>query len=237
MTWKVVCAGGHRGEGEMTLAGDTYTGKMTFTSPDGSGTMKMRGRKVGGTCVVGQSLAAAAPQQQQIMDMMQQQQAMQQTMMARELAKECQKAVKEMNVALFTMGEPYGCKDPKQVKAFCDRLGTADGMAQLQSQGGDALDQAATFCKRDPAQLRASLCAQALRAEDLQTLGRNCPKETRTLAQRECAGKESSNLPGKYQSFCITYAKDLLVTPRPEDQTKKKAVEEGTKLLKGLFGR
>jgi hypothetical protein len=245
MTWKMVCADGGRGTGEMTLAGDSYTGRMAFTSDEGAMTMKLRGRKVGGACVMGQPLAAGG-QQQQMMEMMQRQQQqglqmqqMQQQMMARELATQCQEAVTEMNLTLFTMEGAYGCKDPKQVKAFCDRLGTRDGFSRLQGkgQGQGAVDQAAAFCKQDPARLRARLCAEAERAEDLDLLGRSCPKETRALAQRECAGKESSNLPSTYQSFCLTYARDLLAAPTPRNDVKEKAVDEGKKLLKGLFGR
>lgn len=242
ITWKVVCSGpdGGSGEGEMTVSGDTYKGRMTISSAGGGGTMKLNGRKIGGACVVGQAIASGAQkQQQEMMAMVQQQQRLQQETMTRELAKECQKAAKNMEVTLFASGGPYGCKDPAVRQAFCDRMGTREGFVKLQSHGAESLGQAATVCRKDPAQIRAGFCATAKREEDLGFLGKYCPRETRELAQRECAGKESSNLPGKYQDFCLTYGKELLAQPKPEEEkdAKSKAKDEGVKALKGLFGR
>lgn len=242
VTWKVVCSGPEAGsgEGELDLRGDTYTGRMSFSGGGGAGTMKLSGRKVGGACVVGQPIASGAQkQQQELMATMKRQQQAQQETMTRELAKECQKAVKEMNVALFATGGPYGCKDPADQKALCDRMGTREGFARLQAHGDASVDQAATLCRKDPARIRAGFCAAAQREEDLAFLGKNCPKETREVAQRECAGKESSNLPGKYQDFCLAYGKELLAQPKPQEEkdAKGKAMDQGVKALKGLFGR
>ncbi len=239
ITWKVVCSGpgGGSGEGEMTVSGNTYAGRMTFTSAGGAGTLKLNGRKVGGACVVGQAIASGAQRQQR--EMMATMQKQQQETVTRELAKECQKAVKNMEVTLFASGGPYSCKDPAVRHAFCDRMGTREGFAKLQSHGTESLDQAATVCRKDPARLRAGFCAAAQREEDLTFLGKYCPRETRETAQRECAGKESTNLPGKYQSFCLAYGKELLAQPKPEEEKdpKDRAVDQGMKALKGLFGR
>ena len=49
-TWSVDCAGEMpmKGEGEMTFAGDSYTGSVKFTGLEMPMTVKLSGKKIGG---------------------------------------------------------------------------------------------------------------------------------------------------------------------------------------------
>lgn len=55
VTWKTVCEGGMSGEGEITYAdADNYAGAIRFTSPHGSMTAKLTGKRLGDPCEVKQ---------------------------------------------------------------------------------------------------------------------------------------------------------------------------------------
>lgn len=49
VTWKMTCTGqaAMTSEGEMTFAGDSYTGTMKMTTPQGPMSMKMSGKRAG----------------------------------------------------------------------------------------------------------------------------------------------------------------------------------------------
>jgi hypothetical protein len=49
VTWKMACTGREAmtGEGEMTFAGDSYTGLMKMMMPQGSMAMTMSGKRLG----------------------------------------------------------------------------------------------------------------------------------------------------------------------------------------------
>jgi hypothetical protein len=49
VAWKMVCTGqgAMTGDGEMTFTGDTYTGAMKMTTPQGAMTMQLAGKRVG----------------------------------------------------------------------------------------------------------------------------------------------------------------------------------------------
>ena len=47
VTWKTVCEGNMTGLGEITRTGDAYTGSIKFTTPQGSMTTKLSGKRLG----------------------------------------------------------------------------------------------------------------------------------------------------------------------------------------------
>jgi hypothetical protein len=48
VTWKMACSAQKMtGDGEMVFSGDSYTGKMNLTMPQGSMSMKYTGKRIG----------------------------------------------------------------------------------------------------------------------------------------------------------------------------------------------
>lgn len=246
-TWKMACDEPEKmtGAGSMTRDGDTYRGTMEVTSREGSMQMKMSGRKIGGACELGKPVAGDARQAEAMAMMEQAKQGM-----AREMDKECKTAVREMNPALFLMKGAYTCQGTPQQAEFCKRLTTDEGFRKASKGGAESLEASAKLCQADLAALRSRACAAAAKARDLAFLGASCPAERKALAQKECAGKEDSNLAPDLRDFCLRHGKELLVQdpkakskkksapaePEPEPDPREGAVDQGKKALKGLLG-
>jgi hypothetical protein len=243
-SWKMACDGPEKmsGQGTMTRDGDAYRGTMTFSGTSGSGRMKLSGRKVGGACVVGQPLPGDN-RQAEIMALMEQ--SKQDT--AKGIDKECRKAARDVEPALFLMTGTFTCKGTPHQAEFCKRLQTVEGFQRASKAGEETLEKAAGLCQVDLVALRGRFCSEAAQRKDLAFLGSSCPAERKALAQKECAGKEDSNLAPGIRDFCLAYGKELLVQDpkakkkkgapvEPEGEPKDGAVDQGKKALKGLFG-
>jgi len=245
-TWKMACDQPEKmtGAGSMTRDGDTYRGTMDVTSKQGAMQMKMSGRKIGGACEVGKPVASDARQAEMMAMMEQSKQGM-----ARELEKQCTSAVREMNPALFLMTGAYSCQGTPQQAEFCKRLQTDEGFHKAGRAGEENLEKSAKLCKVDLAPLRSRACADAAKRKDLAYLGANCPVERKAMAQKECAGKEDSNLAPDVRDFCLRHGKELLIQDpkakatkkksapaEPEAEPKEGAVDQGKKALKGILG-
>lgn len=254
MTWKMVCKDGTSGEGKLDYAKDRYDGVTTVRMNGGmTMTMKMKGRLLGEAC----DLQA----QQRSMDAMKQQ--AEESRVRAEASQQqlaeglCAQGVDQMNPQFFDPRGGVGCKDPKAKDEFCARLVTWQGYGLLQSRGPAAAQdvaKAAKLCGKDPRALPPVVCAGALQdasgsypdASALDYVATSCPPEKALLAKRECAGRSYTGRDAPaapYQRFCTRYAGDLLrkapakAPASTEGAAKDKAVEEGKKLLKGLFGR
>lgn len=244
-TWKMSCDEPEKmtGVGSMTREGDTYRGTMEITSRQGSMQTKMSGRKIGGACEMGKPVPGDTRQAEMMAMMEQSKQGM-----ARELEKECQSAVQEMNPALFVMKGACPCQGTPQQAEFCKRLQTDEGFRKVSKAGQENLEKSAGLCKVDLAALRARACAAAVKARDLAYLGARCPAERKAMAQKECAGKEDSNLAPDVRDFCLRHGKELLIQDpkakakkkgapaEPEPEPKEGPVDQGKKALKGLLG-
>ena len=246
-TWKMACDGPEKmsGQGTMTRDGDTYRGSMSFTSAGGSGRMKMSGRKVGGACELGKPLPGD-DRQAQVMALLEQ--SKQDS--ARGIDQECRKAAKNVEPTLFLMTGAFTCKGTPHQAEFCKRLQTVEGFQRARKGGEESLERSAALCQVDLAALRGRFCTEAGKKKDLAFLGANCPAERKALAQKECAGKEDSNLASEIREFCLTYGKELLVQdpkakkgkgkksppPETEEPPPEGAVDQGKKALKGMFG-
>lgn len=233
MTWSMTCDGEERmtGEGEILQRPDGYDGKMTVRSSQGEMLMKMSGKKLGTAC-------DAAGMKRQVAALQAEGAALQ--------AQGCKDMASGMVLSMFT-GPSAMCKDPADRAAVCRQAATPAGITALSAQPASATDGLPSLCGKDLAALRAEACADAARREAerrcsdgsdglLAFLGQQCPTETRTVAQRECAGRTYTGLTACYRSFCTTYAGDLLdkgkktppPTPKPEDaagDAAKKAVK------------
>ncbi len=244
-TWKMACDEPEKmtGSGSMTRDGDTYRGSMDVTTGQGTMQMRMNGRKIGGACEMGKPVPGDT-RQAEVAAMMEQ--SRQGT--ARELEKECKKAVREMNPALFLMKGAFTCQGTPHQAEFCKRLQTDEGFRLASRTGEESLEKSAGLCRVDLAALRGRACAAAVKGKDLDYLGASCPAERKAMAQKECAGKEDSNLAPAVRDFCLRHGKELLVQD-PKPKAKKKgapaegtpdategAVDQGKKALKGLLG-
>jgi hypothetical protein len=244
-TWKMACDEPEKmtGAGSMTRDGDTYRGTMDVTSKQGSMQMKLSGRKIGGACELGKPVPGDARQAEMMAMMEQSKQGM-----AKEMEKECTKAAREMQAALFLMQGAYTCQGTPQQAEFCKRLKTDEGFRKAGQVGEENLEKAAKLCKVDLAAVRSRACAAAAKARDLAYLGASCPAERKALAQKECAGKEDSNLAPDLRDFCLRHGKELLIQDpkakakkksaeaEPEPEPKEGAVDQGKKALKGILG-
>ncbi len=221
------------GSGEMIYEGsDRYTSRMTMTSEGQTMTMVTRGQKLG-ACD-----ASAAKRQVEAL----------QGQAAAGMAQACASMVETMMPANL---ETYQCP-PSDKQALCRRLETKAGFAAVaarQPTGNPTLDAAtlpevARFCAVDAEALRARLCGDASRSEDLEFLGASCPAQAQVIAQRECAGRSFTTPPSpRYRDFCGTYARAMMQdgaeggaegegTGSPGGE----AVREGARRLKGMLG-
>lgn len=246
-SFDVQCPDG-QGSGEMIFEGqDGYTSTMTMTA-DGQ-TMKMvtRGRRIG-DCDAGAAKRQMAAVQAQA-----------QAQASQGMAQMCGSMV---DALLPGNLETYQC-EPSYKEALCKKFATRPGFAEVasrQATGQAVLDsgtlpEVARYCGVDGEGLRARLCGEASRGEDLDFLGRACPEQGRAIAQRECAGRSFTSPPAeRYREFCGQYAREMMQGPAraqaapgnaadgPADgagsgsSAPGRAVEEGAKKLKGLLG-
>jgi len=242
-TWKMACDGAEKmtGSGTMTRDGDTYRSVVNVSSAHGAMQMKMDGRKIGGACEVGKPLPGDT-RQAEAMAMMEQSKRD----MARGMEQECAKAARNMEPTLFLMQGAFTCQGTPQQAEFCKRLQTEEGFLTLSKAGAESLEGSAKLCKVDLSALRGRLCADAVKARDLAFVGASCPAERKALAQKECAGKEDSNLAPEVRDFCLRHGKELLAkdpkakkkgaSDEPEPDAKDGAVDQGKKALKGILG-
>ena len=223
------------GTGEMIYEGtDRYTAKMSMTSEGRTMTMVTHARKIGACDASAMKRQVEAIQGQAAAGMEQACASMVETMMPANL-------------------ETYQCA-PRYKQELCQKLQTKPGFASVaarQPTGNPTLDSAmlpevARFCAVDAEGLRARLCGEAGRSEDLEFLGASCPAQAQAIAQRECAGRSFTTPPApRYRDFCGTYARAMMQdgsgegsaagepgTPAPGGE----AVREGARRLKGMLG-
>jgi hypothetical protein len=248
MSWKIVCTGENAmtGEGEMTKAGDTYSGQTKMTTARGSMNMKLRGKKLGGDCDVEELKKKGEEMKKQV----EAQQAELKVRQAEAAKSACDTGVKQMQTSQM-FGQFAQCKDPARQAEFCARMKTASGyrlvMAQAQQEkqtrgmvaGPEA---AAKGCGADLAAIKADLCARGEKVDDLAFLADFCPEQAKVLAKRECAGRGYTAMQGsRYATFCSRVwgsrqdeqSQENADAPKKKD-TKEEAVDKGKKLLKGL---
>jgi hypothetical protein len=211
-TWKMQCAGppAMTGEGEITRSSpDAYSGWMKMAAPQGTMTMNLTGRRIG-ECDAGEAKkereAAVARIQAQVA-------AAEQTA-ADAKRQTCMAPVESMDLRTLNM-QAVVCDDPSYKAAFCDRLKTYDAQKQLcareKSEPDNGLTAAVRACAADETALRKSLCDQATKLEDFNSIGGCCPDETQKLAAEHCAGRTYTSMAGdKYQPFCVTYAREAM---------------------------
>lgn len=232
-TWSIRCKDGTTGTGEATFDGrQSYHGTMTVKSSEGTATMKLSGRLLGGDCDVAASRRQVAAMQQHAAAMQQQGEQSQREA----LATMCREAAEGLAVDMFL--PPHGmCSSAEDKAALCAQLRTAkgfDGIAGTPPYESPQFAKATSFCGTEPDALREALCAEALEKRSYPFLGRHCPGQRKTLADAECAGRKFTAIPDDdLRGFCMTYASQSMSAEGQEPKKESKS----KKILKGLLGR
>ncbi len=233
MSWSMRCKGNPpaTGTGEIVFDGrETYRGTMTVTTAQGEMKMNLSGRNLHQECDAGELKRQVAAIQQSSLDT---------------TAKICQEGAKALSLQLFD-GPAAMCKEPAQKAEFCKNLVTMEGFGRLprEPSSPNSLAAAASFCGTSEQAMLADFCPKALAQDAFEFLGKNCPAETKALAERECAGRKYTALAGsKYQAFCTTFAADTLSGAKAEEnkpaeaESKTSAVDKAKKKIRGLFGK
>ena len=234
-TWKMHCPEDKmEGTGEITRTSpDAYTGVMNMTSPHGSMTMNIAGKKVG-VCDAEAAKAGREAQMAQI----QSQAAAAQKSADDAKAQACKATADSMDPKMLDM-QAQVCDPATYKPMLCGKASSDDGFKELKGRPADAengLAAVAKYCGMDVAAKEKDLCKKAAAGEsDLAYVARNCPDEAAPIAQRECAGRDYTALAGtKYAGFCAAYAAAHPTpgaSPPPAD-----AKAKAKKTLKGLFG-
>jgi len=235
-TWNLRCPGSPAmtGQGEITRSSpDAYTGWMKMSSPQGTMTMNLAGRRVGECDAV-----EAKKEREATIARVQAQAATYEKMAADAKQQVCMAPIESMDLKSLN-AQAAVCEGPSYKAKFCDRLKTYEAEKLLcdreKSDPDNGLTAAIKACEADGEALKKSLCAQAVTAEDLAVVGACCPAEAQALAAAHCAGRTYTSLAGdKYRTFCVTYAKETLDTgtgAAPPASTGQKA----KKSLKGLL--
>lgn len=239
-SWKVECAGGISGTGEMTFEGnESYSGTMTMQAPQGSMVMNMKGRRIG-DC----DYADTRKQRDEIKataDRAQAQSQASQKQQAEAAAEMCTNAAKQGNTTMI-LGPTAPCKDPKNLELFCASLATPAGYAFSSKPGmppGQTIADAAKACGKDAGSLKSQACGIAEQTYAGSFLKENCPDQALALAQKNCAGRRYTTIDDPtVRNFCVYYASEILGQGDSGQPAEKEgAAKKGKKLLKGLLGR
>jgi len=214
-TIKMHCTGEHPADATVEITYDRtdhYLGKMTMVSQKGQVVMNMEGQKLAGTC---------DPDLQK-----QQNQAMAEQIRSQRAANMqsgCANAATSLETTAF-VGPLAQCKDPDGVRAYCERMQTHDGFetlssrekddaslksmpAEMRESTGHPLGASAKLCSVDVEKLRTKLCTSADGRTQATFLLNHCPAQTKTIAQRECSGREPSAITlSPYAELCSRYA-------------------------------
>jgi hypothetical protein len=197
-TFKIACEDGknkYTGTGELERSGDTTKGVMRMVGTmDGEPmdmTQRFTSRKVGG-CKYEDLAKKHTDQYNQMM------------------AKECAKALDEMNYAFITM-ENSPCADKKA--EFCKRVSSiTSGMRDpagyaAAAQKHQQWREWAKVCGQDPQALTAQACGKSMSTKNWKFIADYCPTEAKGLAAQHCAGRDyTAAMSSEYAPICGRYA-------------------------------
>jgi hypothetical protein len=210
-TWKVTCPD-VSGTAEITRTSpDAYTGWMKMTMAQGTMTMNLTGKRVG-DCDAGE----AKKEQEAQVARIQTQVAAGQQMAADARSQACMTLAQGGDLQQFrAMIDAGECKDPKYKATLCESIKKCDVYKRLlereKSQPEFGLTAVASYCGADMATLTTACCEEAVKTEDVEFIAAKCPAQAKAFALQKCAGLGYSALMGsKWQSFCTTYAKDIM---------------------------
>jgi hypothetical protein len=220
-TFKIACEDGknkYTGTGEVERSGDTTKGVIRMVGTmDGEPmdmTQRFTSKKVG-SCKYEDLAKKYTEQHNQMM------------------AKECGKALDEMNYALITMdNSPCADKKPE----FCKRVsGVTSGMRDpagysAAAQKHQSWREWAKACGQDPQAITAQVCGKSMSAKTWKFVADHCPTEAKGLAAQHCAGRDyTAAMASEYAPICGKYASSAGrdYTAQPVDAAKAQP-QQGT---------
>lgn len=256
-SWKIACTGkdAMTGSGEMTSGNGSYSGKTQMHSKDGDMTMSYEGKRIG-TCDYATENPSA---QAQAMI------AQHQVLSEQERIKECKKAVDDNAYGHFLKPDCSWAKDA-QSKKMCAAASCPDmrpQMCERLSKKLSASDEDYQYladhkegkkltleCGLPFERATRTYCKHQLDAKDYQKVAEYCDKEAKPLFDKYCAGRDyTAAMDSGYGPICQRYGKWKEATDAPSDTQDKqsadskpnntnpaKAILDGAKSLKGMFG-
>ncbi len=225
ISWKVKCTGKNAasGSGEINFQGDTrYSGVIRMTTREGESVMNLNGKRLG-------ACDYSKPKAPQIADT------------PKLMGQQCQEAVDKLNAAVFLRSDM--CKSHKQ--AFCNRMGSIDGVEKAARDGSASLQEIAAMCGKNA----EGWCIQAGATDRLEFVAKHCPTQKQELVQKHCEGRDYTALmSSEYAGFCRGQvarparaaaegqapSTDELVDANPAKAAE--AIGQGVQKLKGMFG-
>lgn len=244
-SFKMRCTGEHAAEGsaQFTYLGpDHYQGKMQITTQGETMNMTYEGQKLGKCDGREMNLQA-----KKMLADAQKQQAAQDKMMV----EECHKIAADASSVTFMQTT---CKDPADLRTFCDAVKTHDKfkdfaereqVAHPAAYGADAhpLTESAKMCGFTVDAQREMLCKSAEQGGNLQFIASQCPIQGAAIASAQCAGRRYTTINPTYRGFCATYARNQAQAQQTQEEAQpqtpmdktKGLFNQGKKALGGLF--
>jgi len=227
------------GQGESTMAGNSYKGSMQAKGHDDGASFEMKqsysGKRIG-NCTYedpGKQIADLQARQKGDLDRI------------------CDP--REANLEWRMYEANNVCADYRD--AFCKHVKNVakdmrDPAHFAETAGGnEGWHEALSHCGVDPKPLQADACKRANKTKNWQFVADFCEADAKALAAKHCAGRTyTSAMESEYAPICVTYAQDNVAkgerkaaAPTETDasdggqgmQLLKEGVKEG---LKGLFG-
>lgn len=250
-SWKMKCTGKDpmTGSGEMTSGNGSYTGKMQMHSADGDMTMNYAGKRIG-SC----DYAKDNPSAQAHAMIAEHQAASEQ-----ERVKECKQALDDDAYSHFLKPDCSWAPDP-QSKKLCAGMACPDMRPQMcarlsKRMSGSDEDYMDVAGNKDARKLTQecglpyekatrAFCKRQLEAKDYQKVAEYCDKEAKPLFDKHCAGRDyTAAMDSGYGPICQRYGKwksssgeDASAESKPNNSNPAKAILDGAKNLKGMFG-
>ncbi len=266
-SWTMVCSGGIRSRGEITWSGDSYAGTQTMTMPMGEARMTMTGRKVRGDCDANETRRQVAARQQEMEAQAAAADRARGAAEAEACDRALREmnAAGFARLAACKQRKAEFCARYESREGFTSvpPRSTQETAAE-QLCGKSAATVLAKLCREAAAEHgKAPAVVGAKKAttrggrgdDDPDAfLAARCPAEARPIATRECAGRSYTGMEERTRAFCTAFVRARLeagesvaefqpsrkpaaATTGDEGTQKTEAVEQGKKLIKGLFGR
>lgn len=254
-TFRMECAEPEKmtGEGEITRTQDRMSGTMRLKGEDMAMTQTFSGRRVG-------SCDATAHRREQM--------AQYEKPAQEARAKNCGEAVDKLDPSPFMtqsyeanlsaeqkaqMRKMAGCDDYKP--KFCAKASEI-GKSMREPKGYTAahsryrrIDDALRACDQDPKKIAAAACQSGVRARDWQFVSDRCPAEAKTVAAKNCVGRDYTEVMAKvtdeFRNLCVSHAPQRGIaaarSERRSEPAEKKdgeesaagsAIKEGTNVLR-----
>lgn len=250
-SWKMKCTSKEpmTGSGEMITGNGSYTGKMQMHTSDGDMTMSYSGKRIGSCDYAKDNPSVKANAMI----------AEHQALSEQERLKECRNALDGNDYGHFLKPDCSWAQDP-QSKKVCTAMACPDMRPQMCQRLGKRMSDSdegymdvsahkdarklAQECGLPYEKTTRAFCKRQLDAKDYQKVAEYCDKEAKPLFDKHCAGRDyTAAMDSGYGPICQRYGKwkdsaddDKAAEVKPNNTNPAKAILDGAKNLKGMFG-